>query len=358
LSGGEARRRQEALLEAGALAWVVPLLFGYDATLEGRAGAPPPGASAVQELAAADGMALGGAAAAGACAGRAEGAEGADSGPAFLVLGGDRNVDQARGAPAAPWLRTGCRAACRTPARGMATGSQRARAARAGPLLQCARVAVVCAAVAGRGLGRAASASQHTDLRGAVGCAARVRPHASCWRRRRAGEARPQQGQIRTAAGLFVRSALWRCGTQAQMPGIAGAKGWALTGRERSRAGGAQPVGSAGGARAGAPGRRAACAAGQRAVRGCRARPGCAADARAGRPPGRRRPARAAGAPQLQPEHAAGAPAPALGLLPITLAAPICWPPWGPLRVQGQAASAAGRRLRPGRSCWTRIIRG
>jgi len=123
LSGGEARRRQEALLEAGALAWVVPLLFGYDATLESRAGAPQPGASAVQELAAADGIARGGAAAAGGGAERAEGAEGAGSGPAFLGLGGDRNVDQARGAcgpVAADGLSGGVQDACARHGHGVA----------------------------------------------------------------------------------------------------------------------------------------------------------------------------------------------------------------------------------------------
>ncbi|KAK9822709.1 hypothetical protein WJX81_005943 [Elliptochloris bilobata] len=93
---------QELLLEAGVLAWVVPLLFGYDATLEARSAAPAPGASAVRELAAADGIAVdapSGAASAGSGGGGGKGGEeaargGADSGPAFLGLDNERNIVQ------------------------------------------------------------------------------------------------------------------------------------------------------------------------------------------------------------------------------------------------------------------------
>ena len=83
------------------LAWVVPLLFGHDATLEARSPAPAPGTSAVRELAAADGIAVD--ALDGGSAGPANGAGpdggepalgSADSGPAFLGLDNERNVAQ------------------------------------------------------------------------------------------------------------------------------------------------------------------------------------------------------------------------------------------------------------------------
>ena len=98
----DAGTAQESLLEAGVLAWVVPLLFGHDATLEARSAAPAPGTSAVRELAAADGIAVdapdGAAAGAPAGGGGLSGGEaalrGADSGPAFLGLDNERNVAQ------------------------------------------------------------------------------------------------------------------------------------------------------------------------------------------------------------------------------------------------------------------------
>lgn len=84
------------------LAWVVPLLFGHDATLEARLPAPALGTSAVRELAAADGITVdtpdGGAAGARAGGAGSDGEEaalgGADSGPAFLGLDNERNVAQ------------------------------------------------------------------------------------------------------------------------------------------------------------------------------------------------------------------------------------------------------------------------
>ena len=86
------------------LAWVVPLLFGYDATLDDRAAAPAPGASAVRELAAADGIVVDGADGVGGSSTHEDGDQaatgGADRGPAFLGLDNDRNVAQARSSAA------------------------------------------------------------------------------------------------------------------------------------------------------------------------------------------------------------------------------------------------------------------
>lgn len=67
---------QELMLKVGVMGYVVPLLFGFDATHEGDLGAPSADASAVAALAA---------------AGSAEANPSRDTGPAFLGLGTERS---------------------------------------------------------------------------------------------------------------------------------------------------------------------------------------------------------------------------------------------------------------------------